>query len=98
MRCANAARFHRKSGGAKPRDLRFRGPLLEMLFACCLYLKNSVGNPGAEAMRRQRTILEVEPVLVFIIDRPNRKAMEVNIKPASGSEQKVPAVAITERE
>jgi hypothetical protein len=29
MRFVNAIKFHRKSGGAKPRDLRFRGPLLE---------------------------------------------------------------------
>jgi hypothetical protein len=31
MFCANAIKFHRKSGGAQPRDLRFNGPLLEML-------------------------------------------------------------------
>jgi hypothetical protein len=30
MRSVNATKFHRKSGGAKPRDLQFRGPLLEM--------------------------------------------------------------------
>jgi hypothetical protein len=30
MRSVNATKFHRKSGGAKARDLRFRGPLLEM--------------------------------------------------------------------
>jgi hypothetical protein len=29
-RFANATNIHRKSGGAKPRDLQFRGPLLEM--------------------------------------------------------------------
>ena len=29
MKFANATNFNRKSGGAKPRDLRFRGPLLE---------------------------------------------------------------------
>jgi hypothetical protein len=29
MRFANAIDINRKSGGAKPRDLRFRGPLLE---------------------------------------------------------------------
>jgi hypothetical protein len=29
MRSVNATKFHRKSGGAKPRDLQFRGPLLE---------------------------------------------------------------------
>ena len=32
MRPANATKLHRKSGGAKPRDLRFRGPFLEMFF------------------------------------------------------------------
>jgi hypothetical protein len=29
MRPFNATKRHRKSGGAKPRDLRFRGPFLE---------------------------------------------------------------------
>jgi hypothetical protein len=32
MACISATKFHRKSGGAKWRDLRFRGPLLEMFF------------------------------------------------------------------
>jgi hypothetical protein len=32
MRSVNATKFHRKSGGAKPRDLQFRGPFLEMFF------------------------------------------------------------------
>jgi hypothetical protein len=32
MRFATATRFHRKSGGAKPRDLRFNGPIMEMFF------------------------------------------------------------------
>jgi hypothetical protein len=31
MRFVNANKFHRKSGGAKPRDLQFRGPFLETL-------------------------------------------------------------------
>ena len=31
MKFANATNLNRKSGGAKPRDLRFRGPLLETL-------------------------------------------------------------------
>jgi hypothetical protein len=29
MICANAVKFHRESGGAKPRDLRFSGFVLE---------------------------------------------------------------------
>jgi hypothetical protein len=29
MRSVNATKFHRKSGGAKPRDLQFRGPFVE---------------------------------------------------------------------
>jgi hypothetical protein len=29
MKFANATNLNRKPGGAKPRDLRFRGPLLE---------------------------------------------------------------------
>jgi hypothetical protein len=29
MGFVNATRFYRKSGGAKPRDLQFRGPFLE---------------------------------------------------------------------
>ena len=29
MRFVNAIKFHRKSGGAKPRDLQLPGPLLE---------------------------------------------------------------------
>jgi hypothetical protein len=32
MNCDNATKFHRKSGGAKWRDLQFYGPLLEMFF------------------------------------------------------------------
>jgi hypothetical protein len=32
MRSVNATNFHRKSGGAQPRDLQFREPLLEMFF------------------------------------------------------------------
>jgi hypothetical protein len=32
MSCINAITFHRKSGGAKWRDLQFRGPFLEMCF------------------------------------------------------------------
>jgi hypothetical protein len=31
MRFVNAIKFHRKSGGAKPRDLQSRGPFLEVL-------------------------------------------------------------------
>jgi hypothetical protein len=30
MKCTNAIKFHRKSGGAKSRDLQFNGPVLEM--------------------------------------------------------------------
>jgi hypothetical protein len=32
MRCTNATKFHRKSGRAKRRDLRFRRPSVEMFF------------------------------------------------------------------
>ena len=32
MRSANAIKVHRKSGEAERRDLRFRGPLVEMFF------------------------------------------------------------------
>ena len=32
MKCTNAIKFHRKSGGAQPRDLQFPGPFLEMFF------------------------------------------------------------------
>jgi hypothetical protein len=32
MKSVNATRFHRKSGRAKPRDLRFRRPFVEMFF------------------------------------------------------------------
>jgi hypothetical protein len=32
MRSANAIKVHRKSGEAERRDLRFRGPFLEMFF------------------------------------------------------------------
>ena len=32
MKCDDASKFHRKSGGAKWRDLQFRRPLLEMFF------------------------------------------------------------------
>ena len=32
MKIANATKLNRKSGGAKPRDLQFRGPFLEMFF------------------------------------------------------------------
>jgi hypothetical protein len=32
MKCDNATRFHRKSGGPKWRDLRFSRPFLEMFF------------------------------------------------------------------
>jgi hypothetical protein len=32
MKCTNATKFHRKSGGAKSRDLQFYGPVLEMFF------------------------------------------------------------------
>jgi hypothetical protein len=31
MRSVNATKFHRKSGGAKPRDLQFRGPFVKTL-------------------------------------------------------------------
>jgi hypothetical protein len=30
MKCTNANKFHRKSGGAQWRDLQFNGPALEM--------------------------------------------------------------------
>ena len=30
MKCTNAIKFHRKSGGAQWRDLQFYGPFLEM--------------------------------------------------------------------
>ena len=32
MKSANANKFHGKSGGAERRDLRFRGPFVEMFF------------------------------------------------------------------
>jgi hypothetical protein len=32
MSCINAIKFHRKSGGAKWRDLQFSGPPVEMFF------------------------------------------------------------------
>jgi hypothetical protein len=32
MNCDYTTKYHRKSGGAKPRDLRFYGPVLEMFF------------------------------------------------------------------
>jgi hypothetical protein len=32
MKCINATKFHRKSGGAQWRDLQFCRPLLEMFF------------------------------------------------------------------
>jgi len=32
MKCDNATKFHRKSGGAQWRDLQFSEPLLEMFF------------------------------------------------------------------
>jgi hypothetical protein len=32
MRAVNATKFHRKFGGAKPRDLQFRGPFFETWF------------------------------------------------------------------
>ena len=32
MKCTNAIKFHRKSGGAQWRDLQFCGPLVEMFF------------------------------------------------------------------
>jgi hypothetical protein len=32
MKFANATHTNRKSDGAKPRDLQFSGPFLEMLF------------------------------------------------------------------
>jgi hypothetical protein len=32
MRSANAIKVHRKSGEAERRDLRFRGPFVEMFF------------------------------------------------------------------
>jgi hypothetical protein len=38
MKSVNATKFHRKSGGAKPRDLRFRGPFLEMFFVTTVWL------------------------------------------------------------
>jgi hypothetical protein len=33
MKCIDAIKFHRKSGGAQPRDLQFHGPVLEMFFS-----------------------------------------------------------------
>jgi hypothetical protein len=32
MKCTNATKFYRKSGGAKWRDLQFNGPPVEMFF------------------------------------------------------------------
>jgi hypothetical protein len=47
MRSVNATKFHWKSGGAKPRDLQFRGPFLGMFFgrAIGLYVVFCQGKP-----------------------------------------------------
>ena len=58
-------------------------------------LENPVRDPAAEAIRAQRTVLEVKPVLVFIVDRADREAMEMNIQPPSRRDQKVAAVPVT---
>jgi hypothetical protein len=36
MKCISATKFHRKSGGAKWRDLQFCGPLMEMFSDRCV--------------------------------------------------------------
>ena len=68
MKLANATNLNRKFG--KPRDLQSAGPL-----------ENTVGNPAAEAIRTQGTVLEIGPVLVFVVDRPDGEAMVVNVQP-----------------
>jgi hypothetical protein len=47
MRFVNAIKLHRNSGGAKPRDLRFCGPLLE--------IRNDKGEVGVS--RRIRAMI-----------------------------------------
>jgi hypothetical protein len=42
MKCTNTTKFHRKSGGAKPRDLRSYGRVLEMFFAFLFHVKNLI--------------------------------------------------------
>jgi len=37
MSFVNAVNINRKSGGAKPRDLQFRGPFLEMFFVTTVW-------------------------------------------------------------
>ena len=45
MRSANAIKVYRKSGGAERRDLRFRGPFVEMFFdRVVMGLRSTQGN------------------------------------------------------
>jgi len=83
MKLANATNLNRKFG--KPRDLQSAGPL-----------ENTVGNPAAEAIRTQGTVLEIGPVLVFVVDRPDGEAMVVNVQPYARHQHKVAAVAVAE--
>jgi hypothetical protein len=47
--CDDATKFHRKSGGAKPRDLRFSRPLLEMFSNRTLGNYCGMAGPGFPA-------------------------------------------------
>ena len=44
-----------------------------------LSLENPVRDAGAETIRAQGTVLEIGPVLVFVVDRPDGEAMVVNV-------------------
>jgi hypothetical protein len=55
MRSVNATKFHRKSGGAKPRDLRFGGPFVEMFFDRASWIPAVSANNTQSASARERT-------------------------------------------
>jgi hypothetical protein len=42
-------------------------------------LENPVSDPGTKPIRSQGAILEVKPVLIFIIDRTHSESVKVNI-------------------
>lgn len=61
-------------------------------------LENPICQPSTEAMRAERTVLEIGPALVFIVDCTDREAMEVNVQPSTRREHKVAPMAVTKRE
>ena len=61
MMFANATNINRKFGGAKPRDLQFCGPFLEMFFSSVVCHLKFTREPQSEPRPNRSRSFETQP-------------------------------------